>query len=314
MKNLLVIENSSNSLAHGVQPEGYECHERLEKTLEGIKEAANLCHAIVEYSKAQLTTKNHLLLVHSPRYIAELEAASKVSVTTKPSPFGDECLLYPDSLNAAKTAVGGAIEGVDKLVQKEFASVFVAARSPGHHAEPERAMGYCLLSTAAIAARYARDKYGLKVSVLDLDAHSGNGTIRALNGLTGFQFLEAYIEGSPDNSYPYPGEQKISPATNIVTIGLPVGTSGKTWRDAVTTCLLPYAESFKPDLLIISFGVDCMAGDPIGGFGATEEDILEVTRAIRRLGVPILSILEGGYSLENLKAGSRAHVIGLCDK
>ena len=311
MKNLLVIENSADSLSHGVQPEGYECHQRLEQALEGIKDAVEQCHSIVEYTEATQSTEKNLLLVHSPSYIAELEAASLKSELTNPSPFGDECLLYPESLNAAKTAVGGAIEGIDRLAKKEFASVFVAARSPGHHAEPDRAMGYCLLSTAAIAARYAQSKYGLKVSVLDLDAHSGNGTIRALNGLDGFQFLEAYIEGCPENSYPYPSEARISPATNIVTVGLPVGTHGRVWREAISTCLLPYAETFKPDLLIISFGVDCMAGDPIGGFGATEEDILEVTRAARRLGVPILSILEGGYDLDNLRSGTKAHLLGL---
>ncbi|MEX0646124.1 MAG: histone deacetylase family protein, partial [Parvularculaceae bacterium] len=188
---------------------------------------------------------------------------------------------------------------------------FVAARPPGHHALPERAMGFCLFNSAAIAALHARAVHGAKrVAVVDFDVHHGNGTEASF-----WQDEDAFYASS--HEYPqYPGTGRQSDRGafgNIANEPLPTGTSGEDFRRAWGEQLLPALSDFRPDFIVISAGFDAHRRDPVGGLLLVEEDFAWVTREI--VGVAraacagrIVSLLEGGYDLDALGASTAAHV------
>ena len=301
----IILDNRKDSEQHGAQPEGFEHHGRLLAALDGVGEARD--HSFHELT-APAAPHAQLELVHSRAYLDAIRAAVHESGPTGSS-FQDEVVVYPGSWNAAVSAAGGAIRGVEALIRREARYAFLAARAPGHHAEHDRAMGFCLLSNAALAARVA-ELAGLKVAVLDIDIHNGNGTEQALAGKPNTLFTELFLEGHPENSYPYPAELR-TPAPNAVRVGLPAGTSGATWVDGFEQGILPALRGFRPDIVICSAGFDCMEGDPVGGFGVTPADIFRVTQRLKEMGVPVLSLLEGGYRLENIRAGVAAHLTAL---
>ena len=188
---------------------------------------------------------------------------------------------------------------------------FSAMRPPGHHAEPDRAMGFCLFSSAAIAARYAQTEYGAeRVAVLDFDVHHGNGT-------------QAAFWDQPDLLYASSHQMPLYPGTgaanergahdNIFNLPFAEGTGGAEilsgWREQ----LLPAIADGHPDLIVISAGFDAHEDDPLGGLKMTADDFHALTRAISDLaagccGRRIVSVLEGGYELNALGASVLAHL------
>jgi len=302
---ILILDNRDESKLHGSQPGGLEHHGRLLAALDGVDAARTIDFDGLIAPRA---SREHLELVHTAAYLDAVQRAVHAAPTIG-APFHDEVVVYPGSWDAALTAAGGAIRGMEALLRGEARCAFVAGRSPGHHAEPDRAMGFCLLSNAALAARVA-ELQGLRVAVLDIDIHNGNGTELALAAKPNTLFTEIYLEGHPDNSYPYPKD--LNPAApNAVRIGLPAGSSGDTWVDSFEQGLLPSISAFRPDVIICSAGFDCMKGDPVGGFGVSPEHIYRITRKLAESGRPILSLLEGGYILSNIPTGVEAHLSAL---
>lgn len=302
---IVILDNRDASARHGAQPGGWENHSRLLAALDGVDAART---AEFESLAAPPASREHLELVHTTAYLDAVKRAVHDAPVTG-APFHDEVVVYPGSWDAAVTSAGAAIRGIEALVRGEARCAFVAGRSPGHHAESDRAMGFCLLSNAALAARVAVLE-GLRVAVLDIDIHNGNGTERALAGKANTLFTELYLEGHSENSYPYP-KDLTPPAPNSVRIGLPLGSAGDTWVDAFEKGLLPRIEEFRPDIIICSAGFDCMQGDPAGGFEVSPDDIFRVTRRLAAVGRPVLSLLEGGYSLSNIRYGVAAHLTAL---
>lgn len=302
---ILILDNREASSHHGAQPGGLEHHGRLSAALAGV---AAVRTPEFESLTAPHASREHLALVHTTAYLEAIHRAILESHSSG-TPFHDEVVVYPGSWDAAVTSAGGAIRGIEALMRGEARCAFVAGRSPGHHAEPDRAMGFCLLSNAALAARVAA-LAGLRVAVLDIDIHNGNGTERALADKPNTLFAEIFLEGHPTNSFPYPHDLS-TPASNAFRIGLPTGSGGDTWVDAFEGGILPHITQFRPDIIICSAGFDCMSGDPAGGFDVSPANIHRITRRLAALNRPILSLLEGGYLLQNITNGVAAHLAGL---
>ncbi len=219
--------------------------------------------------------------------------------------------VSPGSLSAALHAVGGICAAVDAVLAGEAANAFVACRPPGHHAERETPMGFCLFGTAAIGAMRALDHHGLaRVAVLDFDVHHGNGTQDLL-----WQEGRAFFASSHQMPlYPGTGSPDETGAHGqILNVPLAPGSGGAAMRRAWGGQILPAAQAFAPDLIIVSAGFDAHAADPLAGLAWDEEDFRWLTAAICDLadatcGGRVVSTLEGGYDLTALAASVAAHV------
>ena len=224
-----------------------------------------------------------------------------------------DTFLGPTSLEATSRAAGGAVAAVDALYAGEARNAFVAARPPGHHAEPERAMGFCLFNGAAIAAMHARDHGAKRVAVLDFDVHHGNGTEAA------FWHDENAFYGSSHEWPQYPGTGRDTDRgafENIANAPLATGSGSQEFRRAWGEKLLPALSDFDPDFVVISAGFDAHAADPLGGLKLTEADFTWITGEIAGVAKDkaagrLISILEGGYDLDALGASAHAHVKAL---
>jgi acetoin utilization deacetylase AcuC-like enzyme len=211
------------------------------------------------------------------------------------------------SYGAALHAAGGAVALVDRLVAGEAASGFSAHRPPGHHALPERAMGFCLFNNVAVAARHALDARGLeRVMIVDWDVHHGNGTNDIFRATPEVLFIS--IHQSPL----YPGTGAPSDVGTGegegFTVNLPVapGAGDAEFVSLVEGVAVPLAEAFEPHLLLISAGYDAHADDPLANCRVTERGYAAMTAALLALGVPLGVTLEGGYALDALASSVAA--------
>ena len=207
-------------------------------------------------------------------------------------------------------AAGAVAAAVDAVVAKEADNAFCAVRPPGHHAEPDRAMGFCLFNNAAIGALRAREVHGLeRVAVVDFDVHHGNGTQAAFEADDNLFYASTH-------QYPlYPGTGAASETGvgNIVNVPLrPMSGSGP-FRLAMTERILPALDAFRPELVLISAGFDAHRSDPLAQLMLDEADYTWVTEklveiAYRHADGRLVSTLEGGYDLPALGASAAAHV------
>ena len=224
--------------------------------------------------------------------------------------------VVPASWEAAVRGAGAACALVDALVGGEAPTGLAALRPPGHHAEPDRAMGFCLLSNVAIAARHALAAPGVeRVLVLDWDVHHGNGTQAAFYDSADVLFVSLH-------RWPfYPGTGAAGEvgvgAGEGYTLNLPLpGGSGEAeWLDALERVALPAAERFGPDLILISAGYDAHCDDPLGGCLLETSTYERMARGVselgRGLGAPVGAVLEGGYDLDALAGSAIATMEGL---
>jgi acetoin utilization deacetylase AcuC-like enzyme len=211
------------------------------------------------------------------------------------------------SYGAALHSAGGAVRAVDALLTGEAKVAFCGLRPPGHHAEPSRAMGFCLFNNIAVAARHALDSYGAeRVLVLDWDVHHGNGTNDVFYGSD--EVLYASIHQSP--LYPGTGslEQSGSGVGEGYTLNLPVppGSGHGEWLSLVQHVVIPVARAYRPRLLLVSAGFDAHRRDPLAGCELTERSYAAMTVELcalsHELGAPLGFVLEGGYDLDALAA------------
>jgi acetoin utilization deacetylase AcuC-like enzyme len=210
--------------------------------------------------------------------------------------------------------VGAACAAVDSVVGGQTRNAFCATRPCGHHAEAERAMGFCIFNQAAIAALHARAAHGLRrVAVVDFDVHHGNGTQNC------FYDDPDLFYGSSHQAPFYPGtgaRVESGVAGNIVNIPLQQGCDSATFRRHMRNQMLPALRDFAPELLVISAGFDAHHLDPLGGLALTDDDFHWITRQLMTVADEcargrVVSTLEGGYSLQGLASGCAAHVRAL---
>jgi acetoin utilization deacetylase AcuC-like enzyme len=289
-----------------------ESPNRLRAIIQQLEQSGTMAELTrIEPRKAE---DEWITLVHTAAYLASLKQHAPASGRVSLDP---DTSMSPGSLTAAYLAAGGALAGVDAIMQQQVDHVFCAVRPPGHHAEANRAMGFCLLNNVAIAARYARKKHGLsRVLIVDWDVHHGNGTQHSFEDDPSILFFSTH-------QFPhYPGTGRESErgrgAGEGYTINVPMeaGESDDEYRAIFHKVLVPAAEQFRPELVIISAGFDAHKDDPLASMGLTESGYAELTGIVAGIAKKyaqgrILSSLEGGYNLTALAASVDAHVRGL---
>jgi acetoin utilization deacetylase AcuC-like enzyme len=252
-------------------------------------------------------SREALLRVHTPAHVQRVEA-----MRGKRASFDADTHTSVASVDAAFLAAGAAVDAVDAVLDGRAANAFALVRPPGHHAEPGRAMGFCLLSNVAIAAEHALARPEIeRVLVLDWDVHHGNGTQAAFYGRRDVLFCSAH-------QYPfYPGtgglhEQGTGEGEGYtINVPMPAGATDADYRRMISDVVAPAAERFAPQLVLVSAGFDAHRRDPLGGMNLTEEgfaDLCGMMKAIAHAhaGGRLVLVLEGGYDLTGLATSVHA--------
>ena len=286
-----------------------ESPERLKAVLQVLREPR---FTALQWREAPLGTREQVELIHDPAFIDEV--ADLVPTRGYATLDGGDTIMSPGSWEAVMRCVGAACAGVDDVMTGTANNVFCATRPCGHHAEPDRAMGFCIFNQAAIAAVHALDNHGLeRVAVVDFDVHHGNGTQAAF-----YNRPELFYASSHQSPF-YPGtgaSAERGVANNIVNVPLPRGCDSAEFRERTAAVILPALEKFNPQLIIVSAGFDAHALDPLAELNLQDDDYRWVTQELMQIADRccagrIVSILEGGYSLQALASSSAVHVEAL---
>ncbi len=260
--------------------------------------------------------RDELMLVHSESYLNLVDreiAAGRRQLST-----GDTD-ISSGSGEAARVAAGCALSAVDAIFTGQISNAFCLVRPPGHHANADRGMGFCLYNNVALATRYAQKKYGVeRVLIADWDVHHGNGTQDIFYSDGSVLFFSTH------QSPWYPGTGAASEtglgagAGKTINCPFPAGTGGHEIIGAFQQYLVPAAEAFRPDLILISAGFDSRVNDPLGQFLLTDADFDRLTVLLHELAAKLcagrlISVLEGGYNLEGLAMAAEAHIRALME-
>ena len=254
--------------------------------------------------------------IHDPAYVQRLEdkAPSEGYASLDP-----DTSMSPGSLPAAYLAAGGAMAAVDAIMDNQVDQVFCAVRPPGHHAESNRAMGFCLFNNVAIAARYIQERHGLKrVMIVDWDVHHGNGTQHVFEDDPSILFFSTH----QFPHYPGTGSDKEcgQGKGEGATINVPMhgGQGTDDYREVFQKVLVPAADAFKPEFVLISAGFDAHQDDPLASMNITDEGYGELTRIVAGIANThchgrMVACLEGGYDLRALAASVELHISALME-
>ena len=292
-------------LAHDTGQGHPERSARLAAVLDAVDDA-DLSLDRREAAEAEIEA---LIRVHPEAHVRRMLDASPASGVVALDP---DTMLSPGSVRAGRLAAGAAIQAVRAVAAGETSRAFAAVRPPGHHAEPDKAMGFCLFSNVAIAAREAQTLGLSKVAVIDFDVHHGNGTQAAFENDASL-FLGS-IHQMP--LYPGTGAADETGVGNIVNAPVPPHAAREAWRATFAGGLMPALDAFDPDLVIISAGFDAHRRDPLAHQSLEAEDFAWATRAVievarARCGGKVVSSLEGGYDLNGLGLSAVAHLRAL---
>jgi acetoin utilization deacetylase AcuC-like enzyme len=304
----LLLYTHPLALEHDTGPGHPEAPVRIRAVLEAVGRASV---PGLERREAPEASREQILRAHPERYVAMILGAAPERGHIRLDP---DTVMSPASAKAALRAAGAACAAVDAVIAGEAGTAFCAMRPPGHHAEPERAMGFCLLNNVAIGAMQARQVHGIgRIAILDFDVHHGNGT-------------QAIFWGDPSTLYVsthqsplYPGTGPVDEtgvARNIMNRPLPPGTGSAAWRKVVERDVLPAIDAWRPELVMLSAGFDAHEADPLAQMRLTEADFAWVTREVRGLAQRhakgrVVSVLEGGYDPPAFGRSAVAHLVAL---
>lgn len=305
---MLAIISHIDCLDHDPGPLHPETAERLDAINNQIIMSG--LDFVVQRFDAPLVTRAQLERVHDADYLDRVFA---MAPTTVPVQIDGDTVLSPGTLKAAQRAAGAGVLGVDLVMGGQAGPVFCAVRPPGHHAEHDRAMGFCLFNNIAVAAAHAMDAHGLtRVAIVDFDVHHGNGTENIFRSDPRVLFCSSFQHPF----YPFSGHG--SDTRNLVDVPLKGGTDGPEFRKAVTEHWFPALDRFKPEFLFISAGFDGHWQDDMGGLNLSEADygwlsaeLLAIART--HCDGRIVSMLEGGYELGALGRSTVAHLKAFLD-
>lgn len=246
-------------------------------------------------------------LVHDANYLSILTRARPAEGIGQ---IDEDTFISSRSLEAAATALGGGLAALEAVALGEVRNAFCAVRPPGHHAEIDRPMGFCLVNSIAVVAREAQRKFGAeRVAIVDFDVHHGNGTEDIFkDDPTVF-----YASSHQMPLYPGTGSPSFTGVGNICNAALDAGSGGQEMRAAYTDRILPALEAFRPDFLLVSAGFDADYRDPLAGLNWHPEDFAWVTERLTEVAGRVcegrlVSMLEGGYDRQGLATGVAAHV------
>ncbi len=256
--------------------------------------------------------QSFLINTHSSEYISQV---SKSFPKNGLSFLDGDTVVSPGSKDATKDAVGSIIAAIDGVQNKEFKNAFCAVRPPGHHAEKEKAMGFCIYNNVAVGANYLIEKYRYnKVAIIDFDVHHGNGTQDIFYENEKVLYISTH-------QYPYyPGsgsEKEKGKFNNIFNIPLEAGTTSEKYLNAYDK-VLDKLKEFKPEFLFFSAGFDAHIDDPLAQLKLKSEDFYKITKrtleTLKSFGIiNVVSILEGGYDLRALQNSTQRHVDALIE-
>ena len=294
-------------LGHDTGPDHPERGDRLRAVSQALAADA---FSSLDRREAPEASFEALILNHPEAFVEDVFAKA---------PLGDQIFLDPDTVmsrgskEAALRATGAVCAAVDDVIAGVAKNAFCAVRPPGHHAEPDKAMGFCLFNSVAIAARHAREKYGMaRIAIVDFDVHHGNGTQAAFWDDSDLMYVSSH-------QYPhYPGTGAAADVGqgNILNVPLAAGTGSAAFRAVYADQVLPALNDFKPELLLISAGFDAHADDPLAQLNLQDDDYGWVTDELlavadQHCGGRVVSTLEGGYDLDALARSAAIHVQSL---
>ena len=295
---------------HDTGPGHPETPSRYQVVMDALRGDGALWSSLVEV-QAREAARGDIQAAHSPQLYKQVERVVSEGIGY----LDADTTVSLRSFDAARRAAGAPCQAIDLIMKGDVSNAFVPVRPPGHHATEERAMGFCLFNNVAVAARYAQQHYPEieRVAILDWDVHHGNGT-------QGIFYADPSVYFFSSHQYPwYPGTgtrgEKGTGRGLGYTMNLPLraATPAMEHKRAFEAALDDMSSSFSPDLIIISAGFDSHRGDPLGQLMLTDEDFVDMTRAVKQWAASscqgrLVSCLEGGYNLETLGETVRAHV------
>jgi len=293
---------------HDTGPGHPEQADRVKVINEELKKLGNQIHWL------NSSSFDHSILeeVHDKKYLKEIS----LNFPKDGIQFLDgDTVVSSGSKQAALDAVGSIILGIDKIINKEFKNIFCSVRPPGHHAESNKAMGFCIYNNVAVGAGYLIKKYGYKkVAIIDYDVHHGNGTQEIFYNNPNVLYVSTH-------QYPfYPGtghQDEKGLFNNILNIPLDVNTNNEVFFNSFDK-VISKLKNFKPEFILLSSGFDAHTNDPLAQINLSSKDFYEITKKILMVANEIcdgkvVSILEGGYNLNALKESAYFHVKGLIE-
>ena len=286
--------------------------EKIDRVTSVIDNFKKIDNKELIWKKPAKFDQSFLINTHSSEYI---DLVNKSFPESGLAFLDGDTVVSPGSKEATKDAVGSIITAIDGVQDKEFENAFCAVRPPGHHAEKDKAMGFCIYNNVAVGANYLINKYKLnKVAIIDFDVHHGNGTQDIFNDNEKVLYISTH-------QFPYyPGsgtELEKGKYNNILNIPLPAGTTSEEYLNAYEFVLKRIRE-FKPEFILLSAGFDAHKDDPLAQFQLKSEGFYKITKRTLELSKlycsgKIVSILEGGYDLNALKESTAMHVKALLE-
>ena len=286
--------------------------EKIDRVTAVIKNFKKLDNKNLVWKKPSNFDESILIKTHTKDYIKQVN----LSFPQSGLKFLDgDTVVSPGSKDATKDAVGSIISAIDGVEKKEFKNAFCCVRPPGHHAEKEKAMGFCIFNNVAVGANYLIEKYKYKkIAIIDFDVHHGNGTQNIFYNDKNVLYISTH-------QYPYyPGsgsEKENGKYNNVLNIPLEAGTTGNEYLNAYEK-VLDKLKEFKPEFLLFSAGFDAHIDDPLAQLRLSSEDFYKITKRTLEVSKPfcngnIVSILEGGYDLRALQESTQRHVDALIE-
>lgn len=305
MKTLLYTHPAF--LKHDPGPGHPECPARLTAVLKALEHPD---FQGLERREAPMGTYEQACLVHDPDYVDLILDNVPQSGYVQLDP---DTIMSPGSGEAIMRGIGATCAAVDAVLAGEADNAFCAVRPCGHHAERNRAMGFCLFNQLAVAAVHARTVHGLeRVALVDFDVHHGNGTQHMFENEPGLFYASTHQAPF----YPGTGARSERGRGNIVNVPLPRGAGSREFREGFENEILPALEAFDPQIILVSAGFDAHQADPLAGLNLTEADYAWATRKLMTVadahcGGKIVSMLEGGYSLDATARSTADHIRAL---